>query len=393
MKCGDDAETVWRSTTAHDDNNNQKGPIMKRTKPPFRADHVGSLLRPASVKEARERRAKGEISPADLKAVEDREIERVIKKQEEVGLNAVTDGEFRRSWWHLDFLWGLDGAERYVMEQGIAFQGMQTRAEGARIVGKVGFSDHPMLEHFKFVKEHTRRMPKITIPAPSALYGRTGRAAVSEKAYPSLDQFFSELGTAYSKGVRAFADAGCRYLQLDEVFIAMLCDPNYRKTQQGRGDDPQKLAERYADLINAAMADIPADMTITMHLCRGNYRSTFMGAGGYDPVAEILFDRIKVHGYFMEYDTDRAGSFEPLRQVRKGQTVVLGLVTSKTGALESKDQIKRRIDEAAKVVDPDQLCLSPQCGFASSEEGNALTEDQQWAKLRMIVEVADEVWG
>jgi 5-methyltetrahydropteroyltriglutamate--homocysteine methyltransferase len=366
---------------------------VKRTKPPFRADHVGSLLRPGSLKEARERHAKGEISAAELQGVEDREIERVIKKQEEVGLQAVTDGEFRRSWWHLDFLWGLDGAERYVMDQGIAFQGIQTRAEGARIVGKVGFSNHPMLAHFKFVKDHTKRTPKITIPAPSALYGRTGRAAVSEKAYPSLDQFFTELGTAYSKGVRAFADAGCRYLQLDEVFIAMLCDPNYRKTQEGRGDDPRRLAERYADLINAAMADIPADMTITMHLCRGNYRSTFMGAGGYDPVADILFDRIKVHGYFMEYDTDRAGSFEPLRRVRKGQTVVLGLVTSKTGELESKDAIKRRIDQAAKVVDLDQLCLSPQCGFASSEEGNTLTEDQQWAKLRKIVEIADEVWG
>jgi 5-methyltetrahydropteroyltriglutamate--homocysteine methyltransferase len=366
---------------------------VKRTKPPFRADHVGSLLRPGSLKEARERHAKGEISAAELQGVEDREIERVIKKQEEVGLQAVTDGEFRRSWWHLDFLWGLDGAERYVMDQGIAFQGIQTRAEGARIVGKVGFSNHPMLAHFKFVKDHTKRTPKITIPAPSALYGRTGRAAVSEKAYPSLDQFFTELGAAYSKGVRAFADAGCRYLQLDEVFIAMLCDPNYRKTQEGRGDDPRRLAERYADLINAAMADIPADMTITMHLCRGNYRSTFMGAGGYDPVADILFDRIKVHGYFMEYDTDRAGSFEPLRRVRKGQTVVLGLVTSKTGELESKDAIKRRIDQAAKVVDLDQLCLSPQCGFASSEEGNTLTEDQQWAKLRRIVEVAEEVWG
>ena len=345
-----------------------------------------------ALKEAREKHAKGEIDAAALKAVEDREIERVIKRQEEVGLKAITDGEFRRSWWHLDFLWGLDGAERYVMEQGIAFQGMQTRAEGARIVGKVGFSDHPMLEHFKFVKAHTTRTPKITIPAPSALYGRTGRAAVSEKAYPSLDQFFNELGAAYAKGVRAFADAGCHYLQLDEVFIAMLCDAGYRKTQQGHGDDPQKLAERYADLINAALAGAPSDMVVTMHLCRGNYRSTYMGTGGYDPVAEILFDRIKVHGYFMEYDTERAGSFEPLRRVRKGQIVVLGLVTTKTGALESKDTLKRRIDEAAKLVDLDQLCLSPQCGFASSEEGNTLTEDQQWAKLRMIVEVADEVW-
>ena len=366
---------------------------MQRKRPPFRADHVGSLLRPPALKAARERRAKGEISAAELAAIEDSEIENVIGKQEEVGLLAVTDGEFRRSWWHLDFLWGLDGVERYIMDQGIAFAGVQTRAEGARVVGKLGFSDHPMIAHFKFVAAHTGRMPKITIPAPSALYGRSGRGPISETVYPDLDEFFDDLGAAYRKAVRAFADAGCRYLQLDEVFIAMLCDPNYRKTQAGRGDDPQKLAERYGDLINTAMSDIPSDMTITMHLCRGNYRSTYMGAGGYDPVADVLFDRIKVHGYFMEYDTERAGSFEPLRRVHKGQTVVLGLVTTKTGQLESKDALKRRIEAAARYVDLDQLCLSPQCGFASTEEGNVLAEEAQWAKLRTIVEVAQDVWG
>jgi len=366
---------------------------MQRKRPPFRADHVGSLLRPPALKAARERRAKGEISAAELAAIEDSEIENVIGKQEEVGLLAVTDGEFRRSWWHLDFLWGLDGVERYIMDQGIAFAGVQTRAEGARVVGKLGFSDHPMIAHFKFVAAHTGRMPKITIPAPSALYGRSGRGPISETVYPDLDEFFDDLRAAYRKAVRAFADAGCRYLQLDEVFIAMLCDPNYRKTQAGRGDDPQKLAERYGDLINTAMSDIPSDMTITMHLCRGNYRSTYMGAGGYDPVADVLFDRIKVHGYFMEYDTERAGSFEPLRRVHKGQTVVLGLVTTKTGQLESKDALKRRIEAAARYVDLDQLCLSPQCGFASTEEGNVLAEEAQWAKLRTIVEVAQDVWG
>jgi len=366
---------------------------MKRAKPPFRADHVGSLLRPAALKEARARSAKGELSAAQLKAVEDREILRVIKKQEEVGLQSVTDGEFRRSWWHLDFLWGLDGAEHYVMEHGVPFQGMQTRAEGARIVGKVGFSNHPMLEHFKFVKANAKAMPKMTIPAPSALYGRTGREAVTKEAYPSLDQFFADLGKAYAKAVRAFANAGCRYLQLDEVFITMLCDENYRAKQKERGDDPQKLANIYADLINAAMSDIPKDMTITMHMCRGNYRSTFMGTGGYEAVAEVLFNRIKVHGYFMEYDSERAGTFEPLKLVPKDRTVVLGLVTTKTGKLESKDLIKRRIDEAAKYISLDQLCLSPQCGFASSEEGNTLAEDEQWAKLGMIVEISQEVWG
>ena len=366
---------------------------MQRTKPPFRADQVGSLLRPAALKEARAKRAKGDISSAELTAIEDREIERVIRRQEEVGLQSVTDGEFRRSWWHLDFLWGLDGVERYVMDQGIAFAGVQTRAEGARVVGKLGFSGHPMIEHFRFLKAHAGRTPKITIPAPSALYGRSGRGPISATAYPDLDEFFADLGATYRKAVRAFADAGCRYLQLDEVYIAMLCDPGYRATQQGRGDDPQKLAEIYADMINAAMSDIPADMTITMHLCRGNYRSTHMGSGAYDTVADVLFNRIKVHGYFMEYDTERAGGFEPLRLLPKGRVAVLGLVTTKTGQLESKDDIKRRIEAAAKFADLDQLCLSPQCGFASTEEGNTLAEDAQWAKLAMIVEIAKEVWG
>ena len=362
-------------------------------RPPFRADHVGSLLRPAALKEARAKYARGEIHAAALAATEDREIAAAIQKQEAVGLKSITDGEFRRSWWHLDFLWGLAGTERTVMDKGIAFAGVQTRAEGARVVGKLGFSGHPMLAHFKFVAAHTRRMPKITIPAPSALYGRSGRGPISETVYPDLEEFFADLGVAYRKAVRAFADAGCRYLQLDEVFIAMLCDPNYRKTQAGRGDDPQKLAERYGDLINTALSDVPSDMTITMHLCRGNYRSTYMGTGGYDPVADVLFDRIKVHGYFMEYDTERAGSFEPLRRMHKGQIVVLGLVTTKTGQVESKDVLKRRIEEAARYADIDQLCLSPQCGFASTEEGNVLAEEAQWAKLRTIVEVAQEVWG
>jgi 5-methyltetrahydropteroyltriglutamate--homocysteine methyltransferase len=366
---------------------------MMRAKPPFRADHVGSLLRPAVLKEARARRAKGEITPAELAAVEDREIARVIGKQEAVGLQSVTDGEFRRSWWHLDFLWGLDGTERYAMNEGMAFSGMQTRAEGVRVTGKVGFSGHPMLAHFEFLKRRTTRTAKMTIPAPSAMYGRVGRSAISTAVYPDLDRFFADLGAAYRKALRAFADAGCRYLQLDEVFIAMLCDPGYRAAQQGRGDDPQKLAEIYADMINAAMSDIPSDMTITMHLCRGNYRSTYMGAGAYDAVADVLFNRIKVHGYFMEYDTERAGGFEPLRLLPKDRTAVLGLVTTKSGQLESKDAIKRRIEEAAKYGDIDQFCLSPQCGFASTEEGNVLAEEEQWAKLAMIVEIANEVWG
>ena len=366
---------------------------MKRTKPPFRADHVGSLLRPASLKQARERRAKGEISAADLKAVEDREIERIIKKQEDVGLQAVTDGEFRRSWWHLDFLWGLDGAERYQMDTGIAFAAVTTRNEGVRVTGKLGFSGHPMIEHFKYVAAHTKRMPKMTIPAPSAIYGRPVMTPIDKTAYPDREQFFDDLGRAYRKAVRAFADAGCRYLQLDEVFIAMLCDPKYRQQMTDRGDNPERLGELYGELINTAMSDIPSDMTITMHLCRGNYKSTFMGAGGYEAVQEILFNKINVHGYFMEYDDQRSGGFEPLRMLPKGKSVVLGIATTKSGKLESKDELKRRIDEAAKYAPLDQLCISGQCGFASTEEGNTLTEDEQWAKLRRMAEVAEEVWG
>jgi 5-methyltetrahydropteroyltriglutamate--homocysteine methyltransferase len=366
---------------------------MQRTKPPFRADHVGSLLRPAALKQAREQYAKGQIDTAALKAVEDREIKSVIGKQEAAGLQSITDGEFRRSWWHLDFLWGLDGVERHVMNTGIAFAAVTTRNEGVQVTGKIGFSGHPMIEHFKFLKANTTRTPKMTIPAPSALYGRPTPTPINKAVYPSLEKMFDDLGQAYKKAVRAFADAGCRYLQLDEVFIAMLCDPKYRQQMKDRGDDPDALGPLYGDLINVAISDIPSDMTVTMHLCRGNYKSTFMGAGGYDAMQEVLFDRIKVNGYFMEYDTERAGGFEPLKRLQKGRLAVLGLVTTKTGTLESKDAIKRRVEEASKYADLDQLCLSPQCGFASTEEGNVLAEDEEWAKLRMIGEVAREVWG
>jgi 5-methyltetrahydropteroyltriglutamate--homocysteine methyltransferase len=367
---------------------------MQRIKPPFRADHVGSLLRSAPLKEARTKRERDEITAEQLTAIEDREIESIIRKQERVGLKSITDGEYRRAFWNYDFLGKLDGVEAYLGERKIKFQGKQPKPMMLRVIGKLGsYSAHPMIEHFKFVQAHTKQTAKMTIPSPSSLHFRYGRSAVPEAIYPNMDDFYRDLGQSYRKAVRAFADAGCRYLQLDEVNFTYLCDPNLRQQITERGDDPNKLPHIYAAVINAAISDIPAGMTIAMHLCRGNFQSTFVASGGYDPVAEILFNAINVHAYFMEYDTDRAGGFEPLRFVPKGKTVVLGLVTSKSGTLESKDQLKRRIEQAATFIDIDQLCLSPQCGFASTEEGNILADDEQWAKLRMIVEVADEVWG
>ncbi len=288
----------------------------------------------------------------------------------------------------------MPGVEAYLGERKIKFEGVNPKPMMLRVTGKLGaFTTHPMIAHFNFLKAHTRVVPKMTIPSPSSLHFRYGRDAVPEAIYPDMGEFYRDLGQTYRKAVRAFADAGCRYLQLDEVNFTYLCDPKLRAQVANRGDDPEKLPEIYAGMINAAISDIPPDMAITMHLCRGNFQSTFVASGGYEPVAKILFNQINVHGYFMEYDTDRAGGFEPLRLVPKGKTVVLGLVTSKSGCLEPKDEIRRRIDEAAKYISLDQLCLSPQCGFASTEEGNILAEDEQWAKLRMIVEVAEEVWG
>jgi 5-methyltetrahydropteroyltriglutamate--homocysteine methyltransferase len=367
---------------------------MQRTTPPFRADHVGSLLRPAALKDARAKRERGEITAEQLKAVEDREIESIIRKQEAAGLKSITDGEYRRAFWNYDFLGRLDGVEAYLGERKIKFQGPQPKPMMLRVTGKLGsFSGHPMLDHFRFVKAHTSQTPKMTIPSPSSLHFRYGRSAVPEAIYPDMNDFYRDLGQTYRKAVRAFADAGCRYIQLDEVNFTYLCDPALRKQVSERGDDVARLPAIYADMINAAISDVPADMVTAMHLCRGNFQSTFVASGGYEPVAEVLFNTVKIQSYFMEYDSDRAGGFEPLRFVPKGKTVVLGLVTSKSGKLESKDELKRRIDEAAKYIALDQLCLSPQCGFASTEEGNILAEDEQWAKLRMIVELAEEVWG
>jgi 5-methyltetrahydropteroyltriglutamate--homocysteine methyltransferase len=367
--------------------------MSQRNTPPFRADHVGSLLRTGPLKEARSRRGKGEIDAAALNTVEDREIEKIIRKQEEVGLKLATDGEFRRSWWHFDFYRGLDGVEMYQTNEGIHFAGVDTKAESVRVVGKVGFSNHPHLEHFKFLKAHAKVTPKMTIPAPSTFHFRQGRQSISNDVYPDLDAYFDDVAIAYQKAIRAFYDAGCRYLQLDDTAWSMICDPKQREDSRKRGDDPDKLPPRYARMTNKALEAKPADMVISMHSCRGNFRSTFIASGGYEFVAEELFGKVNIDAYFLEFDTDRAGGFEPLRYLKGDKRVVLGLVTSKSGRLEPKDDIKRRIDEATKYVALDQLCLSPQCGFASTEEGNVLAEEQQWAKLRMIVELAEDVWG
>jgi 5-methyltetrahydropteroyltriglutamate--homocysteine methyltransferase len=367
---------------------------MKRMQPPFRADHVGSLLRPAALKQARARLERGEISAAVLKEIEDREIEAVIRRQEDIGLQCVTDGEFRRAFWNYDFLGALEGAEAYLGERKIKFQGPQPKPMMMRVVGKLGaFCGHPMIEHFRFLTAHARATPKMTVPSPSSMHFRYGREAVPDSIYPSMEDFYRDLGEAYRKTLAAFADAGCRYLQLDEVNFAYLCDPALRAQVTVRGDDPETLPSVYAGMINTAISGLPDDMTVAMHLCRGNFQSTFVASGGYEPVADILFNTIRVGAYFMEYDSMRAGGFEPLRFVPKDKIIVLGLVTSKSGVLESRDEIRRRIDEAAKFVALDRLCLSPQCGFASTEEGNLLAEDEQWAKLAMIVRIAEEVWG
>ncbi|MGA7307968.1 MAG: 5-methyltetrahydropteroyltriglutamate--homocysteine S-methyltransferase [Pseudolabrys sp.] len=367
---------------------------MQRTKPPFCADHVGSILRTAPVKDARAKREKGTIGAAQLKEVEDREIEKIIKKQEEIGLKLATDGEFRRSWWHFDFFGMLDGVDIYELDHGIQFQGVQTKPRSIKVTGKIGFSNHPMLEHFKFLKAHTKVMPKMTIPAPSVMHFRLEPGAVVKGVYPNRDAIFDDLAMAYQKAIKAFYDAGCRYLQFDDTAWAYLCSQEELKKARDRGLDVDHLQETYTSCINKALEAKPADMTISTHVCRGNFRSTFISSGGYEPVAQNLLGKCNYDGYFLEYDTDRAGGFEPLRFLPKGnKIVVLGLVTSKSGRLEPRADIKKRIEEATKYVALDQLCLSPQCGFASTEEGNVLAEDEQWAKLRMIVELAEEVWG
>jgi 5-methyltetrahydropteroyltriglutamate--homocysteine methyltransferase len=365
---------------------------MKR-KPPFRADMVGSLLRSQAVKDARDSHAKGAIDGKQLKKIEDAEIAKLVKKQEEVGLQAVTDGEYRRAFWHFDFLENLKGVIGQEQE-GIAFKGVTTKGHGIRVTGKIDFNKtHPHLAHFKYLAKVATKTPKMTIPSPSMLHYRGGRKAVDITAYRDMDNYYADLGAAYAKAVKAFYDAGCRYLQLDDTSLSYFCDPEQREMLKKRGDDPDRLIHIYRDIINTATKAKPKDMVITTHTCRGNFKSTFIASGGYEPVAEMLFNEINVDGYFMEWDDERSGNFRPLRHLPKGKHVVLGLVTSKFGKVETKASITRRIEQASKHAPLEQLCLSPQCGFASTEEGNVLAEDEQWAKLARIVEVAKEVWA
>lgn len=361
------------------------------TEAPFHADHVGSLLRPDRIKKARQQKVNGNINAEQLRDIENQEIERIVKRQKEIGLKAVTDGELRRSWWHFDFLENLDGVEGFDTDQGLQFHKQQTKAHAIQVTGELGFSDHPMLEDFKFLQSiagsHTAKM---TIPSPSML---RLRGNIQDGVYNDPNEFTRNLANTYKKAIQAFYDAGCRYLQLDDTAWAFLASDDEREKMRAQGIDPDELAAVYADTINKAIEERPDDLTITMHICRGNYRSTWMYSGGYEPVAETLFDGVNVDGFFLEYDSNRAGDFNPLRFVkRKDLQIVLGLMTSKYPELENIEEVKKRIHEATQFVDLNQLSLSPQCGFASTEEGNMLTEEQQWAKLRHVVEIAQDIW-
>jgi 5-methyltetrahydropteroyltriglutamate--homocysteine methyltransferase len=370
--------------------------MTRRASPPFRADHVGSFLRPKKLLDARDRYKQGAIPPEALRSVEDDAIRDIVHFQEDLGLNGITDGEFRRTYFHIDFLEQLEGVETR--------EGKTVHFHSAS--GEVNFGPPVMhvtkkLRHvrpiqvadFRFLKSITTRVPKVAIPSPTMLHFRGGRAAISEEAYPDMEAFYADVASCYQAELKALGEAGCTYVQLDDTNLAYLCDPKMREGARQRGDDPDALPHRYAQLINAAIADRPDGMTVCTHLCRGNFKSAWVAEGSYEPVAEVLFNELDVDGYFLEYDDARSGDFAPLRFVPKGKTVVLGLLTTKAGELESKDDIKRRIDAAAAFVPLDQLCLSPQCGFSSTVHGNDIARESQAAKLRLIVEIADEVWG
>lgn len=371
--------------------------ISERTTVPFRYDVVGSFLRTQAIKDAREKFAAGKITQAELTQVEDKEIKKLVAKQKDIGLKAVTDGEFRRSYWHLDFFWGFDGVEHVMLDHGYFFHGEETRADSARLSGKIRFSGHPFLAHYSFLKQTAGDdvIARQTIPSPAQLFAELLRGENEkeiEKYYSNREELYKDISDAYHKAILTFYDLGCRNIQLDDCTWGMLCDQNFRSTMTGEGYDVQELKNLYLRLNNDAIKDLPADLTVSTHVCRGNYHSTWASSGGYDPVAESLFGEENVSAYYLEYDTERAGDFSPLKQVSGDKLVVLGLVSSKTGELEDKEQIINRIQEAAQYIPADRLCLSPQCGFASTEGGNVLTEQQQWKKLAFIKEIAEEVW-
>ncbi|MFN4003210.1 MAG: 5-methyltetrahydropteroyltriglutamate--homocysteine S-methyltransferase [Hylemonella sp.] len=370
-----------------------------RTTPPFRADHVGSFLRPAYLLEARERKAKGEISAEELRKVEDRAITEIVRFQEDVGLQSITDGEFRRTYFHIDFLEQLGGVKTDVPVTITKPDGTQELAPPVmRVVDKVRHVKDIQRADFEYLKSQITpgrgAVAKVTIPSPTMLHFRGGRAGISKEHYPELEPaFYDDVAKAYGDELRSLAAAGCTYVQMDDTNLAYLCDEKMREAARQRGDDPNELPHRYAKFINKVVAQKPAGMTLAIHLCRGNFKSTHAAAGNYEPVAEALLSEMNLDAYFLEYDDERSGDFRPLRFLPKGKIVVLGLVTTKFGKLESKDELKRRIDEASKYVSLDQLCLSPQCGFSSTVHGNAIAVEDQRAKLRLVVETAQEVWG
>ncbi|MEQ1883333.1 MAG: 5-methyltetrahydropteroyltriglutamate--homocysteine S-methyltransferase [Burkholderiales bacterium] len=367
-----------------------------RTAPPFRADHVGSFLRPPALLDARERFKQGSITGAELHNIEDTAIADIVRFQEDLGLRGITDGEFRRTYFHIDFLEQLEGVETKGGIQ-VSFRNAAGSVDFSppvmHVTGKLRHVKPIQLADFQFLQSVTKQIPKVTLPSPTMLHFRGGRNAISRQAYPELDPaFYDDVAACYRAELKALGEAGCRYVQLDDTNLAYLCDPKMREGARQRGDDPDDLPRRYARLINAAIAGRPNDMTVCIHLCRGNFKSAWAAEGGYEPVAEVLFNELAVNAYFLEYDDARSGDFAPLRFVPKGKTVVLGLVSTKVGELESKDALKKRIDQAARHVPMEQLCLSPQCGFSSTVHGNAIARESQTNKLRLVVETAREVW-
>jgi len=368
-----------------------------RGRPPFRADHVGSLLRPQMLLDARERRQAGKISVEEFKAIEDASVREIIKIQEDCGLESITDGELRRNTWHMDFLYQLGGVEKVQGQLKVQFHNHDGDIEwtpaALRVSSKLRLEKPIFLDDFEFVKANTLATPKLTIPSPSMLHYRGGNRSIDPDAYTDIKEFWRDLSAAYAAEVEMLYQHGCRYLQFDDTSLAYLNDPKQRQHVKELGGDPLNQHKIYIEAFNAAVANRPEDMAICTHLCRGNFKSSWVASGGYDYVAEALFNQMDVDGFFLEYDDARSGGFEPLRFVPKGKTVVLGLISSKHGGLEEKDILKRRIEEASRFIDLDQVCISPQCGFSSTCEGNDLTIEQQNAKLRLTVEIAEDVWG